>query len=106
MNDINRKNLTSQINSVTVRQIGKGKQQNIIAGPKEYFNPNKKQIISKNVWKMGEVVKSNFKNLFAVFSSSFKIPNKAETIELPRFLFTSILFTMRTFPQSNYQKYN
>jgi hypothetical protein len=86
--------------------IGEKKNKTSSPAPKNILIQIKKRMIFKYVEKMGEVVKRNFKNLFAVFSSNFIISNKTQTPEHTNYFSTSILFTMLPFPNSNYQKNN
>jgi hypothetical protein len=100
MNNINRKNLTSQINPATVYAIGKEKTKTSRRTSTNILNPAKTRMSFDNVGKKDEVLQGNFKNLFAVFSSSFKISNETHTPEPSNAFSTSILFIMRTFPQN------
>jgi hypothetical protein len=106
MHDINLKNLTSQSNIIKVSVIDGAKNKTLWTTSKNLLIQAKKIMNFKNVEKMGEVVKRNFKNLFAVFSSNFIISNKTQTSEHTNYFSTSILFTMLPFPNSNYQKNN
>jgi hypothetical protein len=100
MNNNNRKNLTSQINPATMRTIGKKKNKTSRRTSKNISDPAKTRMSFDNVGEKDEVLQGNFKNLFAVFSSSFKISNETHTSEPSNNFSTSTLFTMRTFPQN------